>query len=186
MPHSVLTDRLREYLRGDKELQGGDERSARGKIRERTTAGISDLALIFEEMKENDRKKLTDFYPEPTDGEPIGDAPLEYGSFQGELVRLIAFALQCADEMGMSASHVLEYAIQHYLQHRQEIDSANVQIDIRIDPVEYADNFKQDANDEDLPDYPAPVVGFFRDSLSGDSENQFQIRQGKVERRNQD
>jgi hypothetical protein len=172
MANSVLTNHLREYLQGDEELEGNQERSARGDIRERTKAGITDLALIFEELEENDRKNLTDFYPEPIDGEPIGDAPFEYGSFQGALTRVIAFALQCADDMGMSASQILEYALQHYLQHRQEIDSANVKVDIQIDPVEYTNDFEQDA-DGDLPDYPGPVVGFFRESFSDDSEIQF-------------
>lgn len=179
MPHSVLTDHLREYLRGDKMLEGSDERSARGKIRERTEVGISDLSLIFEELEERDRNELTDFYPEPMDGEPIGDAPREYESFQGQLTRMIAFALQCADDIGMSAAQILEYAIQHYLQHRKEIESASVQVSIDIDSVRYTEDINQDfptAND-DQPEVPAPVIGFFRDSLSEDAGFESQIHQ---------
>lgn len=194
MPHSVLTDRLREYLRGDKKLEGTNERSARGDIRERTKAGISDLALIFEELEENDREKLTDFYPEKAieryDGGLMAESALEQEGTYAQLERTIAFFLQVADDMGMSATQVLEYALQHYIQHRQEIDSANVEVDIQIDPVEYTNDFKQEA-DGDLPDYPAPVVGFFRESFSDDSEIQsdtpgFGVRKGQAEEQNRD
>ena len=54
----VLTEKDKQYLRGEIELTGAQERIQRQRMRERIRNGIIDFALLFAHLDERDRKQI--------------------------------------------------------------------------------------------------------------------------------
>jgi hypothetical protein len=124
---AILTPDQREYLR-DKptEISKANERVKRGRIRERIKAGIGDFEIVFNHLETRDREQLTDFdheskFTTADRGEELRDSQI----FAEGLMSMVAFASQCADEMGID----LEDLFQASLQRMPQIDSVDVTVD---------------------------------------------------------
>lgn len=61
-PRGILTKNDREYLRGEKDIEGQNERNTRYRIRKRLRNGLLDLAFLNAEFKgyENDWDQISD------------------------------------------------------------------------------------------------------------------------------
>lgn len=57
-PAALLTPTNREYLRGEKELDGAAERALRSRIRKRIQAGLRDFSIILDRLADDDLDKV--------------------------------------------------------------------------------------------------------------------------------
>ncbi|QZY00521.1 hypothetical protein [Halobaculum rubrum] len=124
---SILTPDQREYLR-DKpsEISKANERVKRGRIRERIKAGIGDFDIVFNHLEARDREQLTDFDHESEFTTADREEELRDSQIFAEgLMSMVAFASQCADDMGIE----VEDLFQASLQRMPQIDSVDVTVD---------------------------------------------------------
>lgn len=74
----ILTKNDREYLLGERELEGQDERNARYRIRQRIVQALADLVLIFRELDLDDMDQIANHEQVNVDNTPVALNALAY------------------------------------------------------------------------------------------------------------
>jgi len=156
-PASVLTDAQRKYLRGEKEPQNTREYDRR--IRNRIEAAMSDFALLFNHMNNDELKKVfgTNFAPGFTAADEAKGQVSGTPSAGTNSLFAIAFLLKGLNAENEPVSPVLEAegkqqrafrrfiqtvesGTRHYLQQEQDY-IANIDVGINLDGLEHTDEF---------------------------------------------
>lgn len=134
IPDSLLTNTQRRYLQGNAdELSSDAERMKRSRIRKRIRAGIEDFDIVFKYLEDRDREQITEFnhrlelIPEANQEDELHDSQV----FAEGLMSMVAFAAQCAEDMGVKPESLFEASLHRYAERTPEIDA--MEIDVSVD-----------------------------------------------------
>ena len=155
-PQGVLTQREREYLAGESDIEpkSDDERKIRQQIRDRVREGILDFRILFDHLEERDRNMIfsaevdTDTVPDefyrrsssgPSDIPPRELETVETGWVGGASTHMIGFIFQHYDNH-RAIENKIEDALQNAIYHRG-FDS-EVEVSINVDITEDLDSIE--------------------------------------------
>jgi len=141
---SLLTKKQRSYLQNGPDGSTDDaERMMRSRIRSRLRAGVEDFSIVFDHLDPDDRVQLTDFdsRSELVSDDVRKEELRDSRAFAEGLMSMIAFAIRCADDMGVEPEGLFQASLQRYAERIPEIDSVDVEVAISRQSVDLFGHF---------------------------------------------